>query len=365
MSYQSSGHRIAVLIPAHNEASGIANTLRSLAEQTYLPDRVIVVCDNCTDDTAAVARGYGAEVVETVDNTEKKAGALNQVLSNLLLPKLDSKDFILVMDADGTLSPEFIQTALAKFDNPRLGAVGAVFYGEPGGGFVGTLQRMEYHQFAAEISRKAGRTMVLSGTATVFRVSVLNEVAASRGDKLPGRSGIVYNTMSLTEDNELTLAIKTLGWAVTSPDKCMVTTEIMPTWGALYRQRLRWKRGTLEDLRNYGITKVTRSYYLQQIELFLAILFRLLFVVMTLTMIGTVVVWQPFWTLLNLVFIIVPAIGVWRMGWKGILLAMAVVPQLIYQFFQEGVLIKAYYDLLRRSEAKWHHVTTKPGEEVA
>lgn len=348
---------IVALIPAHNEGEKISLALNSLQSQTVKPNRVIVVADNCTDDTIEVSKKAGVEVIETLDNTEKKAGALNQALVNLLLPKLDEDDFVLVMDADGTLVDGFIETALNEFDiYPRLGAVGAVFYGEPGSGFVGTLQRMEYHQYASEIGRKDGLTMVLSGTATIFRVSVLREVSYLRGTKLPGRQGIVYNTRSLTEDNELTLAIKTLGWGVTSPSGCKVYTEIMPSWSALYRQRLRWKRGTLEDLRTYGVNRVTRPYYFQQVELFVAIMFRLLFIAMTFTMIGTVVIWQPFWTLLSVVFVIFPAFGVRKMGWGGVLLAMSVVPQLIYQLFQEGVLVKAYYDLLRGSEAKWHHL---------
>ena len=78
--------RCTVLIPAHDEEAVIGATLRRSPDQSRRPDRVVVVADNCTDATAQVARGYGVEVVETVGNTEKKAGALNQVLG-LLLPR--------------------------------------------------------------------------------------------------------------------------------------------------------------------------------------------------------------------------------------------------------------------------------------
>ena len=47
---------VTVFIPAHNEAASIGATLRSLREQNYPPSNVIVVCDNCTDDTAAIAQ---------------------------------------------------------------------------------------------------------------------------------------------------------------------------------------------------------------------------------------------------------------------------------------------------------------------
>src|ERR1700758_1172314 len=49
------GDRVIVVIPAHNEAATIGSTLRSLAAQTLPPDEMVVVCDNCTDDTAVVS----------------------------------------------------------------------------------------------------------------------------------------------------------------------------------------------------------------------------------------------------------------------------------------------------------------------
>ena len=73
--------RCTVLIPAHDEEAVLAFTLQSLAEQTRPPDRVVVIADNCTDATVEVARTHGVEVYETVGNTEKKAGALNQQLA--------------------------------------------------------------------------------------------------------------------------------------------------------------------------------------------------------------------------------------------------------------------------------------------
>jgi len=56
--------RVAVLVPAHNEALIIRSTLASVAPQLLAHDRLLVVADNCTDDTAQLARSAGAEVVE-------------------------------------------------------------------------------------------------------------------------------------------------------------------------------------------------------------------------------------------------------------------------------------------------------------
>ena len=71
---------ITVLIPAHNEEAVLGNTLDALSAQTQVPDRVIVIADNCTDDTVRIADAWGAEVMVSQQNVDKKAGALNQVL---------------------------------------------------------------------------------------------------------------------------------------------------------------------------------------------------------------------------------------------------------------------------------------------
>ena len=83
MTLRQTPLRLTALVPAHDEALTIAATLESLRGQSRPPDRIVVVADNCTDDTAEIARQHGAEVFTTVNNTHKKAGALNQALSRM------------------------------------------------------------------------------------------------------------------------------------------------------------------------------------------------------------------------------------------------------------------------------------------
>ena len=76
--------RLTVLIAAHNEEQSIGATLDSVLAQERVADRIVVAADNCTDATAEIAllKGLGSArpflVHETVDNTHKKSGALNQ-----------------------------------------------------------------------------------------------------------------------------------------------------------------------------------------------------------------------------------------------------------------------------------------------
>ncbi|MGY1729937.1 glycosyltransferase [Geodermatophilus sp. SYSU D01045] len=384
--------RVVVLIPAHDEAANIGGTLDALQRQTRRPDRVVVVADNCTDDTARIARERGAEVYETVGNTDKKAGALNQAIVQRFrrtatadrrgasddprrgpdrrrgaaddgvpagpTPDLRDDDLVLVMDADTELAPGFLEAAAASLESsPRIGAAGGLFYGHPGAGVLGQLQRNEYLRYSRDVSR-TGRVMVLTGTGTLFRVRALREVAAARGTTLPGREGQVYDTLALTEDNELTLALKTLGWRMTSPAACSVVTEIMPTWRDLWKQRMRWQRGALENLRHYGLTRVTLRYWGQQLGIGLGVLaFQayLLLTVLVLARDGGLHV-DPFWASVGLVFLAERLVTVRRGGPRALLLALPLVVELVYDLFIQAVFVRSLVDVVRRREATWHHV---------
>ena len=78
--------------------------------------------------------------------------------------------------------------------------------------------------------------------------------------------GAYYDERTMTEDSYMTFAVKTLGYQTPSPARCWVSTEVMPTWAMLWRQRRRWQLGALENLRSFGFcTKVTWRYSFKQL----------------------------------------------------------------------------------------------------
>ena len=94
--------RVAVLVPAHNESANLLPTLACLRQQLGPRDRLMVIADNCQDDSAALARAAGAEVVERQDATLRGKGyALAYGVDQL---RSDPPDVVLVVDADCTLS---------------------------------------------------------------------------------------------------------------------------------------------------------------------------------------------------------------------------------------------------------------------
>jgi cellulose synthase/poly-beta-1,6-N-acetylglucosamine synthase-like glycosyltransferase len=361
---RSDAYLITVLIPAHNEAGGIEQTLASLLDQDQRPDQIVVLADNCTDDTVAVVRRVAesspvpVRVHETAGNAHKKAGALNQYLA-LLLPTIRDDDYVLVMDADSELDSRWIARAVAESDSDgTIGAIGGVFYGRLGGGVLEQFQRNEYQRYARDIGRKKARAMVLTGTATMYPARVARHVQAVRGSEVPGTKGQVYDTSALTEDNEFTLALKTLGYRCVSPQECRVTTELMPTWRDLWRQRMRWQRGAIENLRHYGFTRVTAPYFLQQTGLvagiFAMILYLLSFIVFL--SLRNALDFHPFWTAIGVLFIAERVVTVYRGGWKGVLLAFPLVIEMVYDIFQMAIYVFSILHIIFQREARWHHV---------
>ncbi len=353
---------LTVLVPAHNEAQGIAATLTSLTAQSRSPERIIVVADNCTDDTVAIARRCGAEVIESVDNVHKKAGALNQALARIL-PTQGENDLVMVMDADTVLDDGFLASVVRRMTADRaLMAVGGLFYGEDGKGLIGQFQRNEYTRYARDLRRRRGLVFVLTGTATAFRPRALRTVAAERGKLLPGVPGDVYDTLVLTEDNEITLALKSLGGLIVSPSDCTVVTEVMPTWRTLWTQRLRWQRGALENLGEYGLRPSTFRYWAQQLGIGYGViaLFAYLFLMLLMALSFDSWVWFPFWLGTGLVFTIERIATVWRGGWRARILAATLFPELFYALFLDIVYLKGIVDMSLGRNAQWGEHTPTP-----
>jgi Glycosyltransferase like family 2 len=93
-----SDQSICVLIPAHNEADGIAKTIRSVKDRLKTSDRILVVSDNCNDETSFIARAEGVEVIERNNSILRGKGyALAFGVEHL---KASPPGVVIIIDAD-------------------------------------------------------------------------------------------------------------------------------------------------------------------------------------------------------------------------------------------------------------------------
>ena len=345
---------VAALVPAWNEEQFIAATIDGLRSQTQPPDLIVVIANNCTDDTAGAARAAGAEVIEMPRNPHRKAGALNYGIETLLASLAD-KDRIFVMDADTVIVPRWFELANAVMDADPRAVVSGRYACRNANGLIGMLQRNEFARECRMTDRRGDRTHILVGTSTLLPVAMLREVIAARASgTLP--PGYVYLYDSLTEDFELTLAAKTLGWQTISPSGCDAATDVMRTWRTLWLQRIRWMQGGVEDLRRYGWTRVTVPFHVRRAWILFGLGAMWLFyatVLATWASAGTVVTSLP-WALLTLVFIADRVGAVRAQGTRSMLLAALLVPEMIYNMFAQVVYVTALYKAFRGGPSTWH-----------
>ncbi len=377
--------QLIAIVPAHNEEFQLADTIGSLRAQTRKPDRIIVIANNCTDNTAAIARSFAVEVIVLHDNPGKKAGALNFALDRTI-GTLDLDDSILVMDADTTLHEDFLRSAEATLHGSvriacgecadradacsrceakrPIGAVGGVFSAKRPPRrrtFPEVLQTLEYARYGHELGMHGHRAAVLTGTATLFRVATLEHIGQARVAGLlpPGTSSsstVYYDEVSLTEDNEITYAVRSLGYRCVSPPQCIVWTDIMKTWRELYYQRLRWQRGALDNLWMYRTRRVARRNLVQQIMLHLGASMSLLYASLLIGSFaaGVHLNWSPIWIALMLIPSAEKALSVrGRVSKFDVLVAALLFPELVADLFRQFVLWRALGNSLGRRSQAW------------
>jgi cellulose synthase/poly-beta-1,6-N-acetylglucosamine synthase-like glycosyltransferase len=98
---------MVIMVPAHNESTHLLPTLQSITRQMGPNDRLLVVADNCTDDTAEVARSFGAETIERFNGDLRGKGfALAFGVDHL---RLTPPDVVAIVDADCLLSDNALQ----------------------------------------------------------------------------------------------------------------------------------------------------------------------------------------------------------------------------------------------------------------
>ena len=353
---------IVVMIPAWNEEGSISATLESVRRQTRKADKIVVVVNNTTDHTAERARENGAEVVIMPGyNQYKKAGAINFGLDKLQT-LLDSKDeaSILVMDADTTIEPDFIEASeKMMLSHETIGGVGSIFSGRRSRSILGTFQSMEFSRYALVIKRRP-EVFVLSGTASLFHWEALKLVKEARRDKLLPGGESFYDVYSVTEDNEMTLAILKLGYSCPT---CGVesTTDVMETMTDLLHQRKRWYLGAMQNVRDYGRRMplwMRFVYWRQQIGLFLSLLVAPILLFAFIAWMATGDSMPSFWRIYLVIFIVyllVQVATVWKVGWKARIMALTIFPEIFYSYLLMYFYLVALISFLRNEENQWRH----------
>ncbi len=345
---------VIALVPCHNEQETVAPTIAAILNQTRQADRVIVVDDRSTDDTATRAKAMGVEIHSIIANEHMKGGALNQALYSLL-PTLSPDDVILVVDADSIIGSNFVERALEEFaKSHNLAGVSGSYLGKPGGGLLGWYQRNEFARWSFDDRQSKGKTVILSGAASAFQVWALREVDyARRIGALKGEG--IYDINSFTEDFELSLAFLHMGRKIKKMLDVEVLTSFKDSWSGLFRQRLRWDRGISESLASYRVTRHTwpvvlrRSIYGLQIPLSILCLMFLFYNIIF----GAGYSTNWFWITVAVVMSVEKIATVWSRGLRHAAISGMIIPEIPYETFLQFAFVRSLWDIAGKRQKNW------------
>jgi cellulose synthase/poly-beta-1,6-N-acetylglucosamine synthase-like glycosyltransferase len=257
LPYAASGRpRVVVLVPAHDEAGSIRRTLDSVAAQMLPGDRIVVIADNCTDETAAVARQSGAIVLERHDEAHRgKSYALDFGVRAL---QSDPPDVFVIIDADCTAQPDAVDR-MARLAHTTGRPVQATYLQElPAHG----KPRHDLEMLAFRIKNlvrpsgldRLGLPCFLNGSGMAFPARVLE-----RANLASGR---------IAEDRWLTVDLALAGHSPVFCREANVTSRLPGTRQAGASQRTRWLHGHLECMLIQGPLLVWAAIRQRRMDLF-------------------------------------------------------------------------------------------------
>ncbi|MGH8328802.1 MAG: glycosyltransferase family 2 protein [Steroidobacteraceae bacterium] len=224
---------LAVVVPAHDEAALIGATVRAILAQLLPNDRLIVVADNCSDETAAVASAAGARVIVRNDSTRRGKGyALDFGVRHLTA---DPPDVVLIVDADCRVGEGCVDR-LARTCIATGRPVQALYlmHAPAGAGLTGRIAEFAWtlkNLIRPAGLRRLGLPCQLMGTGMAFPWRCI-----ARADLASGH---------IVEDLKLGLELARDGSPALFCPEALVTSDFPASAEGFKSQRMRWEHGYL------------------------------------------------------------------------------------------------------------------------
>ncbi|ACO73828.1 Putative glycosyl transferase family 2 [Laribacter hongkongensis HLHK9] len=228
--------RVAVLVPAHDESAHVLPTLACLQAQLGPADRLVVVADNCRDDTAELARQAGAEVVERQD--EKLRGKGYALACGIEWLRADPPDVVLVIDADCVVSDHAVAAIAVECQRSCLPVqMLDLMQAGPQAGLK--LRILEFAMLMKNLVRplgtfRLGRACHLMGTGMAFPWPLIANARLADGH--------------LAEDMKLGVALTRAGLPPRFLASVQVSSAFVQDSAAAKVQKSRWEHGHLATM---------------------------------------------------------------------------------------------------------------------
>ncbi|HJT47091.1 MAG TPA: glycosyltransferase [Nitrososphaeraceae archaeon] len=227
-SYLKQQDLCSIIIPARNEENVIKRTVIACLEQTYRNIEILVICHNSTDGTFEQVKVEDDRVRAFNLNTKETGKA---IALNYAVEKARGK-YILVVDADGIISRDFIENSLPLLDEPYVAVQGRCVPSNRNYNFVTKMLALEDDLWFAPFCTARtifGNRCPLAGTGFIILRDILI------------KAGMFSN--NLVDDYELTYRLLRKRYSIAYAPLSIIYDEKPPTIELMLRQRARWAKG--------------------------------------------------------------------------------------------------------------------------
>lgn len=252
----STPHTFAVLIPAHNEQAVIQKTLQTLLPTIPVGNRVVVVADNCTDNTAAMARQCGATAIERFDTSRRGKGfALDFGLAHLAEAP---PDVVVFLDADCRVDEHTATRLAASAHRSGCPVQGLNLCDpDPNGGVLQAVSGLAFR------FKNLVRPL---GLAKLVGMTHLTGTGMALPWKLVKRAQVASS--NVVEDMQLGIDLALAGSRTQFVPDARVNSPLPQQRAAATTQRTRWEHGHLRTLLTQVPKLLARALVTRRLFLF-------------------------------------------------------------------------------------------------
>lgn len=238
---------VSIIVPCFNEELTLARTMDSLFALDYPKDKldIIIVDDGSTDGTWKVAQAFGKR--HGVRVLRKENGGKHTALNHALIGI--RTDLVGCLDADSFVFPDTLRKIVAYFEDATVMAVTPAIKIHAPKSVLERMQHVEYTMsiFLRKVLGMFDALQVTPGPFSIFRRKVFDDLGP-------------YKKAHNTEDLEIAFRMHHNHYRIVNSHKAFVETVAPRTIKGLYKQRLRWVHGFLENALDYKHLFFNRRY---------------------------------------------------------------------------------------------------------